>query len=60
MQEIFIQLKPCDKDYGPTAQRPDLDEELMGNESKEFLLSLTKTPAQIKDIERETVKQKCG
>jgi len=54
---LFLQNVSNDRDYGPSAQRPDIDEETMTKESEEFLKKLEKSEIEIEKIERETVHQ---
>lgn len=50
-----------DQDYGPAAQRPDIEEDVMRKEMTEFLNNLKKTPEEIRNIERATIYQSdCG
>lgn len=56
VRKALFQTKQ-DADYGPSAQRPDLDEAVMTQETAEFLENLKKSPGKIRKIERETIGQ---
>ncbi|XP_054285453.1 uncharacterized protein LOC129001999 [Macrosteles quadrilineatus] len=54
---LFRSSNKPDEDYGPAAQKPDLEEDLMAEETDEFMRSLQKTEEERKKLERETVEQ---
>lgn len=56
-KSLFVNSSNDEIDYGPSSQRPDIDEESMKTESKEFLENLQKTDEECKRIERETILQ---
>lgn len=46
-----------EQDYGTAAQRPDIEDETMEKEKREFFKSLQRSDEEIRKIERETVDQ---
>lgn len=55
---LFSFTRTNDEDYGPAAQRPDLEEDTMAQETAEFLAKQKITEEYRNQIERETVDQR--
>lgn len=60
-KSLFATGVSGEKDYGPAAQRPDIDDDVMEKEKNEFLKNLIKSEEECERIQKETIEQsECG